>query len=144
MPSLYFPDDFSDAMSTCALRFDVYKYAECSGLSGPDGTWEEWPRLMEPVVKTLTLQADDNMNFAAFFGLQRYLHKWGGEFFTKYSDEHIAYDFLFLHLYDHDVPDEFGNPEYCIRWQLEFEGRKEAIAGFVRNSFHLLAPKTNG
>ena len=29
----WFPDDISDAMSTCALRFMGYEYEEVSGLS---------------------------------------------------------------------------------------------------------------
>jgi len=135
MAMLYFPDDISDAMSICALRFEGYKYEEFAGISELDVTGAGLRQLIEPIVRTLMLHADDNLNFAAFFGLQRYLHKWGGEYCTKYSDEHIVYDFLFLHLYNRDVPDDFGNAEYCARWQREFEERKEEIASFVRNSF---------
>jgi len=135
MTMLYFPEDITDAMSTCALRFDGYKYEEFSGLSEPNVILLGLSRLFEPIVKTLMLYADDNMNFAAFFGLQRYLHKWGGEYCTKYDDEHIAYDFLFLHLYNRDVPNGFRHAEYCVRWQCEFKERKEEIACFVRNSF---------
>jgi hypothetical protein len=131
----YFPSDISDAMSICALRFDGYKYEEVAGLSAPDSTGAGLGRLIEQIVKERTLYADDNRNFAAFFGLQRYLHKWGGEALTKSSDEHIAYDFLFLHLYQSDVPDDFRVAEYCIQWQREFAERAEETAAFVRRSF---------
>jgi len=132
---LDFPGHITDAMNICALRFDGYKYEEVSGISEPDVTGAGLSKLIEPIMSTLTLHADANMNFAAFFGLQRYLHKWGGECGTKYSDEHIAYDFLFLHLYDRDVPDDFANAQYCAQWQRDFEEHKEEIAGFVRSSF---------
>jgi hypothetical protein len=132
---LYFPDDISDAMTVCALRFDGYRYEEDSGLSTPDATGAGLRGLIEPVVETLVFYADDNANFAVFFGLQRYLHKWGGDHCTKYSEEHIAYDWLFLHLYRKDVPAAFRHSEYYIRWRREYEERQEEIAGFVRNSF---------
>ena len=89
MTMLYFPGDISDAMSICALRFDGYKYEEVSGLSEPDVTGAGLSRLIEPIERTLMLHVDDNMNFAAFFGLQRYLHKWGGEFCTKYVERQL-------------------------------------------------------
>ena len=133
----WFPYDIRHAMSTCALRFMGYEYEEVSGLfePDPDSIGIGLNKLMEPIVGTLILHADDNMNFAAFFGLQRWLHKWGGEFLTKYSADHIAYDFLFLHLYQRDVPDRFRNEEYCTEWQREYAGRMEEIASYVRNTF---------
>jgi len=132
---MHFPDDIIDAMNTCALRFDGYKYEQVSGLSEPGSTGAGLSRLIEPIVKTLMLHADDNMNFAAFFRLQRLLYHWGDGEPAVYSDEHIAYDFLFLHLYHREVPDRFGHEDYCVRWRREFEGRKEEIARFVRTSF---------
>lgn len=132
---LYFPENIADAMSTCALRFDGYKLEDDLSLGEEDSTGAGLSKLIEPIVRTLSLHADDNLNFAAFFGLQRYLHKWGGEYCTKYSDEHIAYDFLFLHLYGREVPQHYRVAEYCDKWQREFADCKEEIAGFVRNSF---------
>jgi len=131
---LHFPDFISRAMSTCALRFDGYKYEDVAGIAEPGITGASLRRLIDPIVQTRILHADDDMNFAAFFGLQRYLHKWGGEYLTKYADEHIAYDFLFLHLYARDVPETFRFADYCDAWQRDFAWRKEEIAGFVRNS----------
>jgi len=86
----------TDAMNLCALRFDGYAFLESLQNTG---TPVEFSDLLEPVVKSLILHPDQNRNFAAFFALQRFLFKWGGEHLTAYSSEHIAYDFLFLHLY---------------------------------------------
>ncbi|MBF2073005.1 MAG: hypothetical protein IGS50_04475 [Synechococcales cyanobacterium C42_A2020_086] len=82
-----------------------------------------------------TLHSSNNDNFAALFGLQRFLHKWGGEYLTKYSKEHIAYDFLFLHLYSCEPPEPFRHNEYCLQWQENFLPKVENIAATVRKSF---------
>ena len=128
-----FPEDITTAMWVCALRFDGYKYEESVGPSAATG--ERLQKMIEPVVEKLILHAEINFNFGAFFGLQRFLHKWGGEYLTKYSPEHIAYDVLFLHLYRSQVPIQFQNERYCLKWQREFEPQQEEIAGFVRRTF---------
>ena len=122
-----FPEDVTEAQTVCALRFLGYEYERSADLvlSG----------LIEPIVKSRVLHTDQNANFAAFFGLQRFLHKWGGEYLTKYADEHFAYDFLFLHLYRLETPPQFTHPDYAARWQHEFMERAESIAAFVRKSF---------
>lgn len=81
------------------------------------------------------MHSSNNDNFAAFFGLQRFLHKWRGEYLTKYSEEHIAYDFLFLHLYSCEPPEPFRQSEYCHQWQVDFLPRAESLAATVRKSF---------
>ena len=85
----WFPEDVTEAQTVCALRILGYEYERSADLllSG----------LIEPIVKSRVLLTDQNANFAAFFGLQRFLHKWG--YLTKYAAEHFAYAFLFLHLY---------------------------------------------
>ena len=83
----------------------------------------------------MILFKDINKNLAAFFGLQRYLHKWGGEYLTEYAEEHIAYDFLFLHLYHCDVPVEYKNEKYIKQWEQEILLSIEEVAAFVRQSF---------
>ena len=50
-------------------------------------------------------------------------------------EEHIAYDFLFLHLYSYEPPELFRNDEYCLQWQDDFLPRSESIAALVRQSF---------
>jgi hypothetical protein len=124
-----FDDDITEAMLLCALRFDGYSYLEVVH-----------PKLSKetnfsPLVETLSLHSDLNDNFAAFFALQRYLHKWGGARLTKYSREHVAYDHLFLMLYRQPVFKDFVNRDYDVRWEREFASRAEEIAAYVRNSF---------
>ena len=119
MATLYFPHEVTEAQSICALRFKGYDYERAVGISDNEATAVGLSNLMEPVVKEVILHQSQNDNFAAFFGLQRFLHKWGGEYLTKYSEEQIAYDFLFLHLYCFEPPKQFRNDKYCRQWQHE-------------------------
>jgi hypothetical protein len=130
-----FPSHIREAMSICALRFDGYKFEESVGLAEPGSTGAGLRAWIEPIVAELTLHQDENRNLAAFFGLQRYLHKWGGEMLTKSSPEHIAYDFLFLHLYRQSIPTALESIEYCQQWQQRYAKRREEIAAYVRKSF---------
>ncbi len=132
---LYFPDEVRKAESVCALRFQGYEYEQSIGISVDGTTGGGLAKLTKPIVEKLILHSSNNDNFAAFFGLQRFLHKWGGEYLTKYSQEHIAYDFLFLHLYSYDPPKSFRHAEYCLQWQEDFLPRIESIAAIVRKSF---------
>lgn len=126
-PSLTrFPSDVDTAEWVCALRFQGYEYMQSIG--------GDFSALIDQVVKERILYEEQNHNFAAFFGLQRFLYKWGGESLTKYSDEHMAFDFLFLHLYQIEPQERFHYPEYCDQWQREFVPWKESIAGYVRQS----------
>lgn len=135
MPLLRYPSDITEALSTCALRFDGYAYVATVARSGSSEGAIDLSHVVGVVVESLRLHDNLNDNFAAFFGLQRYLHKWGGEHLTKYSAEHIAYDFLFLHLY-HQEPDErFRMEQYCREWEQRFAARDEEIAAYVRKSF---------
>ena len=132
---LHFPSEITDALSTCALRFDGYAFVAALQREGGDAAQIDLPQLADAVSRDLRLHDNLNYNFAAFFALQRYLHKWGGEYLTKYADEHIAYDFLFLHLYQHEPPAPFRMEEYCQAWQKEFAAEVESIAAYVRRSF---------
>lgn len=134
VPPLRHPPDITDALSTCALRFDGYAYVDALARTQSDQPAIDLPHLVDAVVGSLQLHDNLNDNFAAFFGLQRYLHKWGGEHLTKYSDEHIAYDFLFLHLYRH-TPASYRHEEYCRAWDERYAPRVEEIAAYVRKSF---------
>ncbi len=141
-----FPYSVTEIEWTCALRFDGYKYEEAVGLDDAGGGFS---LLVDPIVETRSLHEDPLKNFAAFFALQRFLHKWGGEHYTKYSQHHIAYDFLFLECYRRDVPAEFVDAEYQRKWQGLSQDEVEAAAAFVRNSFrrkgfgHISAYKTS-
>ena len=131
--SKHFNGDIIEAMLVCALRFDGYRYLEVVHRELSKET--DFSPLVGPLVDTLSFHTDPNDNFAAFFALQRFLHKWGGEHLTKYSREHMAYDRLFLMLYRQPVPKDFVDQEYDLRWEREFASRAEAVAAYVRNSF---------
>jgi hypothetical protein len=133
-----FPPDVSDAQTICALRFAGYEYEKARGLEKPGSFGAGSHALAQPIIETLTLHTDQNENFLAFFGLQRFLFKWGGERLTKYSREHIAFDFLFLHLYRLDPHAEFQSEEHMLQWHRQYSPRAEAIAAVVRNSFRRL------
>lgn len=72
---LHFPNDIVKAQSICALRFQGYEYEKSIGISSGGETIKGLPELIAPVVNELTLHGSNNENFAAFFGLQRYLSK---------------------------------------------------------------------
>lgn len=126
-PSLLrFPTDVVAAQCACALRFQGNEYVQSLGGG--------FPGLIDPVVKERVLYEDQNHNFAAFFGLQRFLYKWGGEQYTNYSDEHMAFDFLFLHLYRLEPEQRFGDLSYTKQWQHVYVPWAESIAAYVRQS----------
>jgi hypothetical protein len=126
-PSLTrFPSDVDTAELVCALRFQGYEYTKSTG--------DDFSALIDSVVKERVLYADQNQNFAAFFGLQRFLYKWGGEHHTKYSGEHMAFDFLFLYLYRLEPEQRFCDLSYTKQWQHVYAPWAESIAGYIRQS----------
>lgn len=131
----YFPEAVTSCQITCALRFDGYRYLDSWNEGAPQESRIEFMDLTVPVVERLELYENRNHNFAAFFALQRYLFKWGGERLTKYADEHVAFDFLFLELYRHDPPEEFLLPSYAENWRELPAADIEKHAAFVRKSF---------
>ena len=128
--SRYFPPEISTAQTVCALRFQGYKYAK----SVTPSSGKTLQKLIAPVVENLVLHRSDSDNFAAFFGLQRYLHKWGGECLAKQSKEHRAYDYLFLHLYTREPAAPFRVAEYCDQWQNSYAHQAEEIAATIRGN----------
>lgn len=126
-------DNIDSVLTACALRFDGYAFE--SFLHRTNAPLKELFDIVEPIIKSRTLYPDQNYNFAAFFALQRGLSKWGGEHLTIYSDDHIAYDFLFLHLYRLTPPAEFSSPNYLKRWETDFRPIAEAAAALIRNRF---------
>jgi hypothetical protein len=129
-----FRGDIDQAIATCALRMDGYRYMETVYPELCLGGFPSFHSLATPLVETLTLHPDLNDNFAIFFWLNRSFH-FGGEHLTKYSRDHIAYDHLFLALYRYEVPEEFACAEWNVQWQREFLPCAEMVAAYVRNSF---------
>ena len=127
------PLDVARVQDVCALRFRGYDYEklfpESEQATNSLCAWSH------AVCETLTLHAEPLNNFAAFFALQRHLGKWAGVYDTKYSSAHVAFDFLFLHLYHRETPAEYRNPEYMEEWNALPQAEIEAAAAFVRHSF---------
>jgi hypothetical protein len=121
-----FPSPITNIELTCALRFDGYLYIE--------ETDQQFPQLNEPIVDSQRMHEDPLKNFAVFFALQRFLHKWGGERLTKYSSEHHAYDLLYLHLYKIETPPEYAHPRDARRWDAIEADKREDAAQYIRNS----------
>ena len=124
--------DILDHLTVAALRFDGYKYehSRFGGVaSGRPG--HGLSQLSEAVITTGRLHPEDADNFGAFFILQRWLCKWGGEQLGLESPDWQAFAKLFLHLRDKECPQEFVSPE----WAGQFEAqryRSAAIAAAVQ------------
>jgi len=128
MPRYHAPE-VCDAMITCALRFRGYEYLDTLSPERQEAVASS--RLLEE----LRLHESLEDNFAAFFHLQRWLFKWGGERLDFYAKDWLAFDFLFLTLYLHDPPNKFADRDYCAQWQRLSRMEVERIAAEVRNSF---------
>ncbi len=132
---LIFPSEINVAQTVCALRFQGYEYEEAITSSRTEGVGAQLQALAQPVIGRLVLHARESDNFAAFFYLQRFLFKWGGAQLDKLAAEHMAFDFLFLHLYRSDPPPEFQEDKYMTQWRRDFAPRAEEIAAYLRKSF---------
>jgi hypothetical protein len=120
-----------EALGWCALRLDGWRLLK--EVEGQDTG--DFSPYVDLIVKERRLHQDDRLNHLAFFALQRYLGKFGGEDRTPYSDEHIAYRFLFLHLYRQPVPRGFESQDFPPRWNEDFAPRAEEIAAKIRGTF---------
>jgi hypothetical protein len=118
----------------CALRFDGYKYWQerCRNFGVKSNNLTP---LTVKLVATREFFTEPFDNFAAFFALQRYLGKWGGEYLTEFSEAHIVFCQLFLHLYREEVPSEFRIEDYYAEWQRKYEPIKEQLAAQIRRNF---------
>jgi len=119
------------ALMWCALRLAGWRLlVEIEGRDTGD-----FSPYVDPIVEKRRLHEDDRLNHLAFFALQRYLGKFGGEDRTPYSDEQIAYRFLFLHLYRQPVPRGFESEDFPPRWEEDFAPQAEEIAAEIRQTF---------
>ncbi len=127
-PVNFLPQDVVNAMVTCSLRFNGYKWLEARH----PGRTTTFAPFVDPIVKTLRLHTDEEANFAACFALQRFLCKWGGEMLAPDSREHVAWRYLFLHLYARKTPSEFCDPAKQNEWERDHAPQAEAHAAVVR------------
>ena len=125
------PED--EILMSCALRFDGYRYWDARRADAPDGL-TALGDLVRFVVERREFFADPSDNLAAFFALQRFLGKWGGESLSAHSDEHVVYRLLFLHLYREEISPEFRLADYFERWERDFRPHREALAARIRRT----------
>jgi hypothetical protein len=105
-----------DVMFPCALRFDGYTYAEQTG--------KDIGVLADRVCQRQRLLRSQGDNFAAFFSLQRWLGKWGGEASAVTSDGFRAFVLLFFALCERPIPAGFPCfEEYARKWEAYFVPR---------------------
>ncbi len=130
----WFPDEIRVIQDTCALRFLGYQYENGALRRGDCGGARSLAELSRELIDSLAFYQDDLKNFAVFFALQRGLGKWGGERLTKYSNEHYAFDFLFLHLYKREIPTAYQHESYMSQWNNLSAQEIENAAAFIRNS----------
>lgn len=118
-----------DAMTTCALRFDGYTFMEETGFdhrAALDTFYQtgEWNHLTLP------------QQMSAYFLLQRYLNKWGGEMLPHESKERGAYHSLFLVVCREAPPEQsktdFDTQPYLSEWERRFVPQLDAIEAAIR------------
>lgn len=124
----FLPWNIEETMMHCALRFDGYAWLDAH----PDRKEERSPVLPEDGLRNLVFDPDVEVNFTAFFMLQRFLGKWGGEMLQPSDKHHTAYRFLFLHLHALPTPPRWAHGEYERTWQAIPPERVAAAASAVR------------
>lgn len=120
-----------DILMTCALRFDGWQYEIDMGLENNGGLQS----LVEPILEGRRLHPDPNDNLAAFFGIQRYLYKWGGDRLAPHSREHVAFRLLFLDVYRYEIPEKYRKEPYWQEWEDAYRPRQEHYAAIIRETF---------
>jgi 5-methylcytosine-specific restriction enzyme subunit McrC len=128
------PDCFrmAEIINCCALRFDGYAFLEDAHQKEIIPKAVGFPELNVPIVKKRKLYPENEKNAAVFFALQRFLCKWGGEQLPESSNERIAFNLLYLHLYKEGIPKSYKHEEYGRRWERISERDKEAVARYLR------------
>lgn len=107
----------------CALRFDGWSYIENQKFDHQEvlkqhfesGQWNLAP-----------LQ-----QLAVFFVLQRGLMKWGLERQPQHGKYWKAFRELFLLYVEYEIPKRYHQPEYCERWEREYQPQLAAYIQLI-------------
>jgi hypothetical protein len=118
-------------MHTCALRFNGWEYLD--SLNRDTDKKIEFPALTKPLIGTEYLWDEPRKNLAAFFALQRWLCKWGGERLPETDPDWQAYRRLFLHLCREPRDPDFAMPEYVSQWNEIPDKRRESAIRLIRS-----------
>ena len=114
----------SSVLTAWALRFDGYKYVDEHAYPDDDGmdTFKrtgDWSHL------------NDGEKLTAFFRLQRYLCKWGGEYLSQRSVTWRAFRQLFLDTADLPIPDAYRMRDWYEDWATDFAPRRDECVALV-------------
>lgn len=114
--------------TTCALRFDGWRWL-AEHWPNADGSFSE---LTGPIVATLAFPSDDAGCQAAFFALQRWLFKWGGETLPDDAPVWIAFWHLYLRVYRVEVGETYVARQHVNAWNALDPHSMEGAAAFAR------------
>lgn len=114
----------SDVLTAWALRFDGYRYASEHDYPNDNGmdTFKrtgDWSHLTD--LEKLT----------AFFRLQRYLCKWGGETLSQRSVTWRAFRQLFLDTVDLSIPEAYRMRESYEEWARDYAPKRDECVALV-------------
>ena len=118
-------------LTYCALRFNGDAYL---ALRNMDGNRWQFPMVTDDIEDTMIFPEEDLECLAAFYGMQRYLGKWGGEYLSETSREHIAYRLLFLHCYRMEIPLGLRTRQWYPVWESDYLPRREECAAIIRQT----------
>lgn len=112
-------------LNNCALRFDGYKYLAHHPFDYEDAL-EQYKRT------GAWSHLDEHQKLAAFFFLQRYLAKWGGEYLSLRSLTWRGFRELFLEVWHVKTPPDFRLEDWAQAWDERTAQEQEAAAAIVR------------
>ena len=116
--------DEAPLLTGWALRFDGYKYTDEHPYPDDDGmdTFRrtgDWSHM------------NDLEKLTAFFRLQRYLFKWGGEYLSQRSVTWRAFRQLFLDTADLPIPENYRMREWYEKWATDLAPRRDECVALV-------------
>lgn len=118
-----------DVLTACALRFDGYKYLE-HVLHGDKS-------VIQQCLDRGDVPENPLLQMAAFFHLQRYLMKWGGEHEPLHGRKWRLFRTLFLAVVNRPVPPEFQLPDRYAAWLHNYEPYREQCIQTVQHVHEL-------
>ena len=124
------PDDI---LTTCALRFQGWRYQEETGFDQAAA----FDRYFETGNWSLT----DNEKLAAFFLLQRGLSKWDLVTEPKQSRWWQAFRSLFLEVVHLPLPPKYRDDDYATRWEQRYLPRLEECIQCIREELEKTRPE---
>ncbi|NBP78589.1 MAG: hypothetical protein EBU62_14000 [Proteobacteria bacterium] len=119
--------DEDPILIACALRFDGWKYIERMGFDHVGAC--------EAFITSGVIPALVGERMAVFFGLQRYLYKWGGEMEPRNGRYWRAFRAFFLLTCADPVPDGYAFPPLTDRWDWNrtYAGAAFKVASWIQH-----------